>query len=67
MKTDQNEPIYPEKDWANVPTFGLTKREYFVAMAMQGLCALPIQLSINEITEFSVRVADALIVELNKE
>lgn len=52
--------------------FGLSKREYFAAMAMQGLCA-------NEqwyknsngnpewYSNKAVEIADALITELNKE
>ena len=52
--------------WNTYP--GLTKRELFAAMAMQGLCA-----SLNEgswsyeqLSEYSVKHADALIKELNK-
>jgi hypothetical protein len=42
---------------------GLTKREYFAAMAMQGLLSNP-----NTIfeTQYAVIIADALIAELNK-
>jgi ribonucleotide monophosphatase NagD (HAD superfamily) len=42
---------------------GLTKREYFAAMAMQGLLSNP-----NTIfeTHYAVIIADALIAELNK-
>ena len=67
MKTNGNEPIYPDPAFGNIGAIGLTKREYFAAMVMQGLCALPTQLSINQITEFSVKIADALITELNKD
>jgi|LakMenE01Jun11ns_1017448.scaffolds.fasta_scaffold8264387_2 hypothetical protein len=44
-------------------TSGLTKREYFAAMAMQGLLSNP-----NTIfeTQYAVIIADALIAELNK-
>lgn len=52
---------------------GLTKREYFAALAMQGVLAnplLPITLeypnSIDFVVVQSVGIADALIDELNK-
>lgn len=53
---------------------GLTKREYFAAMAMQGLLAGHYEyfkgnddVSVpNSIAEYAVRNADALINELNK-
>ncbi len=66
MKTDPNEPIYPEKDWANVPSFGLTKREYFAAMAMYGIASSGF-LTSDSAAKASVQLADALINELNKE
>jgi hypothetical protein len=41
---------------------GLTKREYFAALAMQGLLAnSDIVVSIEEITKESVRYADSLL------
>lgn len=53
-----------------VPKFqdGLTKREYFAAMAMQGLCSNPeyVQLGPTQIAEHAVTQADKLIEELNK-
>lgn len=47
---------------------GLTKRELFAAMAMQGLCANPEGYSLkpDHIAELSVSQADALIAELCK-
>lgn len=42
----------------------LTKREYFAAMAMQGMASLDIDL--KDKVEASVQLADALIKELNK-
>jgi hypothetical protein len=68
MKTDGNEPIYPEKEWANIPTFGLTKREYFAAQALIGICANP-NINLNRIDSAfnAVRVADFLISKLNGE
>lgn len=47
---------------------GLTKREYFAAMAMQGLLADPrCDGTVERITARAVDAADALIAELNKE
>lgn len=49
--------------------FGLTKRELFAAMAMQGILANPERIGgkDQELTQYSVMLADALINELNKE
>jgi len=40
-KTNGDHPIYPQTDWGNqgIKIEGLTKREYFAAMAMQGFLA----------------------------
>lgn len=74
MKTNPNEPInlglIEERDDTGAlmyaPQFflGLTKREYFAAMAMQGMASLDIDL--KDKVEASVQLADALIKELNK-
>lgn len=48
---------------------GLTKREYFAALAMQGICAnqhTP-HWDAERIAEYSVKYADALIEALNKQ
>jgi hypothetical protein len=47
---------------------GLTKREYFAAMAMQGYLVNNAKTGIkdDEISRWSVEAADALIAELNK-
>lgn len=45
---------------------GLTKRELFAAMAMQGMAAQPNPLNDDEAAELSVLWADALIAELAK-
>ena len=66
METDKNEPIVPHKEWANTPTYGLTKREYFAAKAMQGLCS-DHEYKISDIAASAVKIADALINELNKD
>lgn len=47
---------------------GLTKREYFAAMAMQGVIANKdgLDIKIERIVQSAVETADALIEELNK-
>ncbi len=45
----------------------LTKREYFAAMAMQGLVRMDLSISESKIAELSVMQADALIKQLNKQ
>lgn len=76
MKTIGEEPINPtlvlgygtSGDIEERAVFGLTKREYFAAMAMQALIG-----DHNLITTYqarceeAVKYADALIEELNKE
>lgn len=38
MKTNGNYPAHPTGDHSNIePDYGLTKREYFAAIAMKGL------------------------------
>jgi hypothetical protein len=50
------------------PQDGLTKREYFAAMAMQGLLAKPNLMNpLEEIVQTAVSSADALIKSLNNE
>lgn len=48
-------------------TNGLTKREYFAAMAMQGLLSDSALCTDTELTETAVEFADCLIDALNKE
>jgi len=45
---------------------GITKREYFAAMALQGLLPTEISNSIEEDVKNAVKLADLLIEELNK-
>jgi hypothetical protein len=45
---------------------GLTKREYFAALAMQGLCAEQTPRSLLNVAETSVKIADLLLKELEK-
>ena len=66
METKANEPAYPN---IQVPSLeGLTKREYFAAMALQGIIANKdgLDIKIERIVESAVDTADALIEELNK-
>ena len=67
---------YPMANPLNKHELGLTKREYFAAMAMQGLINEnhPAQIIneksealLNEISKVSVNAADALITALNKQ
>lgn len=52
--------FYPGQD-------GLTKREYFAAMAMQAILSIPSFQTKKETATAAVQMADALILELNKE
>jgi hypothetical protein len=78
MRTNRNEPAYPlEKNISISECFaGLTKREHFAGLAMQGLLANQTVRDIlsgnngmqvpDLIAEYSLQYADALIEELNK-
>ena len=68
-ETNPNEPINIIYNSANViSTTGLTKREYFAAMAMKGIITNKdgLDIKIERIVESAVDTADALIEELNK-
>lgn len=60
--------IHPDNDPGTFHA-GLTKREYFSVLALQGLMANPNTCpdDIDMITEDAVAIADSLIKELNKE
>ncbi|MEI8280820.1 MAG: hypothetical protein WCG75_00300 [Armatimonadota bacterium] len=84
-----NQPAFPQHGWAKDPEIlarmelqkGLTKREYFSAMAMQGLLANPnfctlttewvceaaAQHATKWVCEAAAQHADALLAELEKE
>jgi len=72
--SDNSEPINPipmDKDqiqYIKYESYGLTKREHFAGLAMQGsLSADPDdELSPEQTAKFAVRCADALISELGK-
>lgn len=78
MKTDPNDLINESEEYEyhengdgiarTIKHGGLTKREHFAALAMQGYCSagstgMPNKLAL---AEMSVELADALINELNK-
>ncbi len=70
-KTNGNDPINPSPEWVSTENreHGLTKREYFAAMAMQGIIAAWGQHDLThfpDIAHDSVMAADAIITELNK-
>ena len=63
-----DEPIHPQKEWGNYGTYGLTKREYFAAKAMQGFISTYRGGTITDsavIARRAVAIADALISELS--
>ncbi len=76
VKTNPDESVSPE-DKRYLPRFnthgyGLTKREYFAALAMQGLQTsnfeelLERDMDVHKIARIALEQADALIEELNK-
>lgn len=74
MKTNPNDCAYPHMKIGNdvIVRDGLTKREYFASMAMQGIEASNFisneqdPLKEHEVVKRAVRMADALIEQLNK-
>lgn len=68
--TKGNEPAFSKAAFyhtvggADGPQVGLTKREYFAALAMQGFVSNT-QIGIHEIANLSVKIAEALIEQLN--
>lgn len=71
---DMVDCAYPIESSACAPQFGLTKREYFAAMALQGLIASFTEKAaigswgteIPETVKAAVEYADALLLELAK-
>ena len=68
MSTKSNEAAFarPASSTFDAPQEGLTKREYFAAIALQGMIANYGDHEKAIIVESSVEMADALIKELNK-
>lgn len=66
--TNPDEIAFPVVIPSNELYPGLTKRELFAAMAMQGLCSQESKCYFDgAIAAYAVEYADALIAELNKE
>lgn len=68
MKTNPHDPVSPSEKMSGMNT-GITLREHFSAMAMQGILSDQTFLQpnqYNEIADYSVQCADALIEALNK-
>jgi hypothetical protein len=63
------DPAFPILREENDVFLGLTKREYFAAHILQGLCADPElgEVSALELSRKAVEFADYLITRLNKE
>lgn len=62
--SNKDECAYPSNYNRSVePEYGLTKREYFAAKAMQGLLATG-NYNDNDIAYYAVSVADAVLEEL---
>jgi hypothetical protein len=57
--------FYTDEYGIDAPQEGLTKREYFAAIALQGLLANDSALITSKVID-AVKAADALIDELNK-
>ena len=69
MKTNPEHLIHSFSDSDTYNVNGLTKREYFAAVALQGILANPESYSSapTQIAKYAVDQADLLIDELNKE
>lgn len=72
MKTNGDEPAFACIDNMAYLQQGLSKREYFAAMALQGLCVGKVHHDIMkgqcvDIAQEANMIADALIEELNKQ
>lgn len=63
MKTDPDDCAFPKSNWP--PQDGLTKREFFVAMAMGGLCALS-GMSFHELNDQAIVIADETLAAMNR-
>lgn len=68
--TNPDDPIHPKEPKHLMGDLGLTKREWFAGMAMQGVIQMtggPIGWDTPEVAaKFILEWADALIAELNK-
>jgi len=67
-----NQPAFPSSGSDNPKLMGLTKREYFIAIAMQGImsnasCTPTQELHFNKISDDAIFIADLLIKKLNED
>lgn len=67
MRTLPHANAFPGHSELTGPEHGLTKREYFAALALQGLFAQSDGWAPEDAGEFAARCADALINALNGE
>ena len=68
-KTTPAFPIYDTNEFNGqrfISEIGLTKREYFAAMAMQGMTSNN-SITVETVAAWAVQYADALLAELGKE
>jgi hypothetical protein len=61
---DKNGELSTNPEYLNKYNVFLTKREYFIAHAMQGFCASGV--SDETIVQLSIEVADAILYKLEK-
>jgi hypothetical protein len=67
MTKNKTKPFEPAFNYnVDYPEEGLTKREYFAAMALQGILSGSQFLESERFAKLAVKAADALIAELNK-
>lgn len=66
LREEMNRSAFPIP--SEIATNGLTKREFFAAMAMQGLCAHQVigNDTFQKIAEYAVSQADCLLMELSR-
>lgn len=67
--TNSEQPAFPNMNYEGIQMGGLTKREYFAAMAMQGLFAdmtKQDEYTFQDVALDAVQAADALLAELEK-
>lgn len=67
MKTNPDDYAYPpQKNGEFIIIGGLSKREYFAACALQGLCSSGFPIDKDMVSNDAIYIADKLIEELNK-
>lgn len=64
--TDPDATAYPAGSLAETYGFGLTKREYFAAMALQGILGNPTSGNLKDCIAEAIDAADLLIAALNE-